>query len=53
MVNYRDLDAGKYKKDLRLEDSPDTGQSHFKKAKELAIENPCIILLQEKGTNVG
>lgn len=50
---YRDLDAGKYKKDLRLEDSPDTGQSHFKKAKELAIENPCIILLQEKGTNVG
>lgn len=36
-----------------LEDSPDTGQSHFKKVKELAIENPCIILLQEKGTNVG
>jgi len=50
---YRNLNAGKYKRDLRLEDSPDTGQSHFNRARELAIENPCLMLLQEKGTNVG
>lgn len=50
---YRNLDAPKYKKDLRLEDSPDTGQTHFKRAKELAVDNPCLILLQEKGTNAG
>lgn len=50
---YRNLDAGKYRKDLRLQDSPDTGQLHFKRAKELAVENPCLILLQENGTKEG
>lgn len=50
---YSNLDIAKYKKDLRLEDSPDTGQSHFKRAREVAVENPCLILLQEKGSNIG
>ena len=50
---YRNVDAGKYRNDLRLQDSPDTGQSHFKRAKELAIEDPCLMLFQEKGTNEG
>ena len=50
---YRNLNAAKFKNDLRLEDSPDTGQSHFKRARELAVENPCLMLLQERGTNAG
>lgn len=51
---YRNMDVGKYKgKDLRLQDAPDTGQLHFKRAKELAIENPCLMLFQEKGMNDG
>ena len=50
---YRNVDVAKYKKDFRLEDSPDTGQTHYKKAKELAIENPCCMLFQENGMNTG
>ena len=50
---YRNLNAAKFKNDLRLEDSPDTGQSHFKRARELAVENPCLMLLQERGANAG
>lgn len=50
---YRDVDVAKYKNDLRLQDSPDTGQTHFKRAKELAIENPCLMLFQEKGKKEG
>lgn len=50
---YRGLDIAKYKKDGRLEDSPDTAQSHLKYAKELAIDTPCLILCQENGTNTG
>ena len=47
---YRNLDAGKYSgEDLRLQDSPDTGQSPLKRAKELAV----VMLLQEKGTKEG
>lgn len=49
----RNVDVAKYRNDLRLQDSPDTGQSHFKRAKELAIENPCLMLFQEKGTKEG
>ena len=41
------------KKDGRLEDSPDTAQSHLKYAKELAIDSPCLILCQENGKNEG
>ncbi len=50
---YRELNIAKYKKDGRLEDSPDTAQSHLKYAKELAIDRPCLILCQENGTNEG
>lgn len=51
---YRNVDVGKYKgKDFRLQDAPDTGQLHFKRAKELAIDNPCLMLFQEKGMNEG
>ncbi len=51
---YRNLDTGKYKgEELILQDSPDTGQSHFKRAKELAVDVPCLMLFQEKGTNTG
>lgn len=50
---YRNMDVAKYRSDLRLQDAPDTGQSHFKRAKELAIENPCLMLFQEKGTKEG
>ena len=51
---YKNVDVGKYKnKELKLQDSPDTGQLHLKRAKELAIENPCLMLFQEKGTKEG
>lgn len=50
---YRDLNTAKYRNDGRLQDSPDTGQSHLKYAKELAVDNPCLILCQENGTNEG
>ena len=53
-VVYKNVDVGKYKNnELKLQDSPDTGQSHLKRAKELAIENPCLMLFQEKGTKEG
>ena len=50
---YKSMDIGKYKDGLRLQDSPDTGQLHFKRAKELAIKNPCLMLFQENGTKEG
>lgn len=51
---YRNMDTGKYKgEDLVLQDSPDTGQSHFKRAKKLAVDNPCLMLFQEKGMGAG
>ena len=49
----RNLDVAKYRTDSRLQDSPDTGRSHLKKAKELAVDNPCIMLFQENGQNEG
>ncbi len=50
----RDLDIGKYKNNgAALQDSPDTGQKHFRKAKALAIDTPCLMLFQEKGMNNG
>lgn len=49
---YRNLDVAKYR-GTNLENSPDTGHKHLKKAKELAIKTPCLMLLQEKGMNEG
>ena len=49
---YKNLNAGKYKGgNSALQDSPDTGQTHLKKAKELAIEDPCLMLFQENGAS--
>ena len=51
---YRNVDVGKYINDgLKLQGSPDTGQSHFKRTRELAVENPCLMLFKERGTNDG
>ena len=51
---YRNVNVGKYKnKEFKLQDSPDTGQTHLKRAKELAVEDPCLMLFQEKGMSDG
>lgn len=50
---YRNVDVAKYKEDFKLQDSPDTGQTHLRRAKELAIENPCLMLFQENGKREG
>ncbi|MEA4987939.1 MAG: Z1 domain-containing protein [Anaerovorax sp.] len=49
---YRDMNILKYKEDKKkFQDSPDTSKTHLKKAKELAINSPCIMLFQENGDN--
>lgn len=51
---YKNVNVGKYKnKEFKLQDSPDTGQTHLKRAKELAVEDPCLMLFQEKGMSDG
>lgn len=50
---YRKVNVSKYRNDLRLQNSPDTGQTHYLKAKKMALENPCIMLFQEQGTREG
>lgn len=51
---YRNVNIGKYKEDgFTLQDSPDTAKTHFKRAKELAIEKPCLMLFQENGIKEG
>lgn len=48
------MNIGKYKKDgLTLQDSPDTSQTHYQKAKELATEKPCLMLFQQNGMQEG
>ena len=51
---YRNMNVGKYKQDgFTLQDSPDTAQTHYKKAKMLATEKPCLMLFQQKGIRDG
>lgn len=40
---YKNVNVGKYKnKEFKLQDSPDTGQTHLKRAKELAVEEKVL-----------
>ena len=45
----RNKDNDKFRSDGRLHDSPDTGSSDLKKARELAKETPCLMLFKERG----
>ena len=51
LVVRRDREIQKFKEAGAYSDAPDNGSDERKMAREIAIETPCLILLQQKGNN--
>lgn len=52
LIVRRNREIKKFKEDGgAYSDSPDSGNDERKMAREIAVENPCLILLQEKGNS--
>lgn len=52
-TTHYNMDVAKYKDNGILQDAPDTGKTHLREAKELAIDKPCLMLFQENGIKGG
>lgn len=51
LIVRREREIQKFKEAGAYSDAPDNGRDERKMAREIAIESPCLILLQEKGNN--
>ncbi len=53
VVVKKNKNTKKYRDSGRIEDAPETGDTESKVAKEIAIDEPVILLLQENGNDIG
>ena len=51
LIVRREREVQKFKENGGYSDAPDNGRDESKMAREIAVDDPCVILLQENGNN--